>query len=437
MKIYLMLFFLLIICFPAFCYIDPGTGSMLLYAIVGISAALLFAFKGYFYKLRSKITGKGYSLDSDLSEYDFVFYSESKVYWNVFCPVLENLDKYGKKCIYLTSSNDDAGLSYKADNIKSKYIGEGVKAATYLNNVKADILIMTTPQLDVLTLKKSKKVKHYSYIFHAPTDVGIYAKFAFDNFDSVLCVGNHQVGNIREFEKKRNTIPKKLFETGYPYYDVLLKKEHLMRLDKPAITLAVSSGQEKNQKPVVLVAPTWGSNGLLARFGFNILKPLLTEKYKVILRPHPQMYISQKKLIEEIKEESKNYPNLVWDEKPSGEDSMNESDILMSDLSGIIFDYSFVYKKPVISIDAPVISAGLELEDMNQDELWELNVRGKLGKLVKEEEISSLPACVEDLLASFNKENIENIINESIYNFGNAGDVAAKQLIGIKENLGR
>jgi len=407
-------------CFPAYSYIDPGTGSMLLYAIIGISAALLYAFKGYFYKLKSKITGKGYSLDSDLTEYDFVFYSEGKVYWNVFSPMLESLDKYGKKCIYLTSSSDDPGLSYKADNVKSKYIGEGVKAATYLNNVKADIVTMTTPQLDILTLKKSKKVKHYSYVFHAPTDIGIYGKFAFDNFDSILCVGNHQVVHIREFEEKRGTNPKKLFETGCTYYDVLLKKEQRT---------------EKNQKPVILVAPTWGDNSLLAKFGFNILKPLLTEKYKIILRPHPQMYISQKKLIEEIKRESSNYSNLVWDDKPSGEDSMNESDILISDLSGIIFDYSFVFKKPVISIDAPIIDTGLELEDMSQDKLWELNTRDKLGKLVKEENISNLPAYVEELLMLFGKENIENIIEESIYNFGKTGDVAAKQLIELKESL--
>ena len=433
MKLYLIMFFLLIMCFPAYSYIDPGTGSVLLGAIVGISAALLYAFKGYFYKLRNKITGKNYTLDSDLSEYDFVFYSESKIYWNVFSPVLENLDKYGKKCIYLTSSNDDPGLSYKADNIKSKYIGEGIKAAAYLNNVKADIVTMTTPHLDIFTLKKSKTVKHYSYIFHAPADIGKYEKFAFDNFDSILCVGPHQVAHIKEFEQKRGTNPKKLFETGCTYYDVLLKEEQLMRLDKSALASTVRAG--KNQKPIFLVAPTWGNNSLLARFGFNILKPFLTEEYKVILRPHPQMYISQKKLIEEIKEESKTYPNLVWDQKPSGEDSMNGSDILISDLSGIIFDYSFVYKKPVITIDAPLIDAGLELEDMNKDELWELNVRGKLGKLVKEEEISSLPACAEDLYASFSKENIENIISKSIFNFGNAGDVAAKQLIELKESL--
>jgi len=45
---------LLIITSPkAHAYIDPGTGSIMLQVIVGALAAGLFAFKGYFYKIRN------------------------------------------------------------------------------------------------------------------------------------------------------------------------------------------------------------------------------------------------------------------------------------------------------------------------------------------------------------------------------------------------
>jgi len=57
MKIYFTLFFLVIMCFPAFCYIDPGTGSMLLYTIIG-AAALLFAFLGFYILWRSRHSNK-------------------------------------------------------------------------------------------------------------------------------------------------------------------------------------------------------------------------------------------------------------------------------------------------------------------------------------------------------------------------------------------
>ena len=36
-------------------YLDPGTGSLLLYAIVGITTTVLFALRGFWYSLRSKV----------------------------------------------------------------------------------------------------------------------------------------------------------------------------------------------------------------------------------------------------------------------------------------------------------------------------------------------------------------------------------------------
>ena len=417
----MVLIMLFLVWTPAFCYIDPGTGSMLLYAVVGISAALLYAFKGYFYKLKGMITGKGYSVSNDLYDMDAVFYSEGSQYWYLFKPVLDEMDKMGKKCIYLTSSEDDPGLSAEYKNIDAKFIGEGVKAAVFLNNIKTDLVVMTTPQLDILTIKRSKHVKHYSYIFHAPTDIGIYGKYAFDYFDSILTVGKHQIDHLREFEKMRGTPEKQLFNTGCTYYDELIK--------------STDTTAHKSEKPVVLVAPTWNKNSLLTRFGFDFIKPLLEGKYKVILRPHPQMYVSQKELIDDIRKKSSSYPDLVWDENPSGAESMKNSDVMISDLSGIIFDYSFIYKKPVISIDAPVIDAGLELEDMKHEELWELYIREELGALLKADNIADIASTVDETLKIFKSDNIDNLISEYIYNFGKAGKTAAEQIVSIKEGL--
>ena len=421
-KLYLVFILLFFVWTPAFCYIDPGTGSMLLYAFVGVSAAFIYAVKGYFYKLKGYITGKGANISTDLRDKDTVFYSEGSKYWYLFKPVLDEMDVLGKKCVYLTSSEDDPGFKAEYENIEIKYIGEGIKAAVFLNNLKTDLVVVTTPQLDVLTIRRSKWVKHYSYIFHAPTDIGIYGKYAFDCFDSILLVGKHQIGPLRDFEKMRGTPEKTFFETGCTYYDILLK--------------TTDTEKYKNERPVVLVAPTWNKNSLLTRFGFDFIKPLLSGSYKVILRPHPQMYISQKELIRDIKRKSERYPDLEWDENPTGEKSMAESDIMISDLSGIIFDYSFIYKKPVISVDAPVIDTGLELEDFkNPEELWELCIRESLGALLKEKDIADISVTVDKTLSKFSPENIDSIIEKYIYNFGNAGKTAAEQLISIKEGL--
>tara|TARA_B100000242_G_C42888384_1_gene412156 strand:+ start:430 stop:600 length:171 start_codon:yes stop_codon:yes gene_type:complete len=50
--------FLLIFSVPVFAYVDPGSGSALVTAILGIIAAISYTFRKWFYALRSKIFKK-------------------------------------------------------------------------------------------------------------------------------------------------------------------------------------------------------------------------------------------------------------------------------------------------------------------------------------------------------------------------------------------
>ncbi|WP_394994368.1 hypothetical protein [uncultured Helicobacter sp.] len=43
-------------CVPAFAYLDPGSGSLLLSSIVAVFASVVFFFKNLFYKLTSPST---------------------------------------------------------------------------------------------------------------------------------------------------------------------------------------------------------------------------------------------------------------------------------------------------------------------------------------------------------------------------------------------
>ena len=49
-------FYLLSTC-PGFAYLDPGSGSMLLTAILGILAATTYTLRGYFYKVTRLFRG--------------------------------------------------------------------------------------------------------------------------------------------------------------------------------------------------------------------------------------------------------------------------------------------------------------------------------------------------------------------------------------------
>ena len=157
---------------PAFAYLDPGSGSMLITALVGLLATLLFFVKGLYYKARRSVFGLfGKTAEDDRVGQALVFYSEGRYYWSTFKPLLDELISRRVQCLYLTSDEEDPGLLYSSEFLSTKYIGIGTKAYAYLTILEADVCVMTTPGLDVLQIKRSKGVKHYAYLIHAPTDI--------------------------------------------------------------------------------------------------------------------------------------------------------------------------------------------------------------------------------------------------------------------------
>ena len=92
-----------------------------------------------------------------------------------------------------------------------------------------------------------------------------------------------------------------------------------------------------------------GKKGLLNNFGFDLIEEI-AKKYKVIVRPHPQSFISEKPFIEELKSKCLDLPNIEWDESNDPLESFSKSRLLISDTSAIRYDYSFLTNKPVITL---------------------------------------------------------------------------------------
>jgi hypothetical protein len=406
---------------PAHAYLDPGTGSLLLYAIVGFAATFLFFVRGLYYKSLAFLFGRGGKNAGSFGKAELVFYSEGKNYWNVFAPVIRALDSQGVKCAYLTSDDKDPGLEYASANVVTKFLGGSYRSIAYMNNLTAKLVVMTTPQLDVLMLRRSKSVDHYAHLIHAPTDVLLYKKYAFDYFDSVLCSGPHQIHNLRKLEEKRELPKKLLLETGCTYYDELVK--NLTPSDvgkKPGVT--------------VLIAPTWGKNGCLYRYGSKPIRPLLEANFNVILRPHPQMFKSEKDLLDGIAGEFRGVDNFEIDDQPSGKTAMARSDVLISDVSGIVFDYAFLFERPVLIIDSEIERGGFEAEDV-ASEIWELAIRARLGYVLDRDELADIARIVERVLEIHDVSQIDNVRRDYCYNFGRAGEVAAKQIFDILQEI--
>ena len=134
----------------------------------------------------------------DASFRELVFYSEGGD-WPHLGPVVESLLRdHDRPVTYLTSDPADPGLAIVDPRLRAFMIGSGTARTILFARIDCRHFVMTLPDLDKLWLKRSVHPVHYVYLFHSMNSThDAYRKGAFDDFDTVLCVGPYQVDEIR------------------------------------------------------------------------------------------------------------------------------------------------------------------------------------------------------------------------------------------------
>jgi hypothetical protein len=372
--------------FSLFLYIDPGTGSMLFSILIGAAATIFFLAKAAVLKFKLFFSGKKNRdiIQQDASYKPYVIYCEGKQYWNVFKPVAVEFEKRQLALTYYTSAKDDPVFEQKYQFVRPEYIGEGNTAFARLNLLSAGIVFMTTPGLQVYQLKRSKNVKLYAHVLHAASDATMYRLFGIDYFDSVLLTGDYQKTDIQHLEAQRSLKPKELVTVGCTYLDVLAER-------------ISSIPPEENHPFTVLVSPSWGPSALLSKYGEKLLDPLVASGWRIIVRPHPQSKQSEPKVIESLTEKYKTTSNLEWDYNRENVFSMKKADIMISDFSGIIYDYTFLCDKPVMYVNAELDLRPYDAYDLNGGKnIWQFNVLKKIGIELKEEHFSDIQNVIKN-----------------------------------------
>ena len=369
-------------------YIDPGTGSMLFSVFIGATATLLFLARAIFLKVQLIFAGKKAreALKADRKKY--VIYNEGKQYWNVFKPVLDEFEKRQIEVTYFTSYEEDPVFESDYKYVKKEFIGTGNKAFARLNLLAADIVLMSTPGLDVYQMKRSKNVKHYAHIRHGTGDATMYRLFGIDYFDSVLLTGDYQINDLRYLENARGTKTKELVTVGCTYLDELKKK-----MD--------SIPPETDHNFTVLLSPSWGPSAILSRYGEKLLTPLIETGWNIIVRPHPQSKKSENEMLEKLQDKYKDAKNLEWNYDRDNIFAMKKADIMISDFSSIIYDYTFLCDKPVMYVNADLDlrmydASEVYNEDGSSKKIWQFETIEKIGIELKEEQFTNIKEIIQN-----------------------------------------
>ena len=402
-------------------YIDPGTGSMLFSILIGAAATLFFLGKAAWLKIKLLFSAKknGVSVTADSNFKKYVIYNEGLQYWNTFKPICDEFEARQIELTYYTSAEKDPCFEAGYKFVKPEFIGEGNMAFVKLNMLSAGVVLMTTPGLQVYQLKRSKNVKHYAHILHAPSDATMYRLFGIDYFDSVLLSGDYQKSDIKLLETQRGLKEKELVVVGCPYLDTLKQKMNSIPV-------------EENHKFTVLVSPSWGPSALLTKYGEKLLDPLVATGWNIIVRPHPQSKKSEAQMLEKLTQKYKDTPNLTWDYERDNIYSMKKSDIMISDFSGIIYDYTFLCDKPVMYVNAQLDLMPYDAWDLPEQgkNIWQFTTLKEIGIELKEEQFYNIKDVIQSASDSTELAQKRHTAKAQAWmNEGNAGKAVVDFMI--------
>ena len=353
-----------------------------------------------------------------------VIYSEKSGFYKYFSSIINKLlEKSNVSIHYITNDPNDQifKIAENEPRIRPYYVGVK-KMIPMMMKLECDMVIMTTPDLDNLYLKRSLYQKDIEYIYVPHDMMSAHLGFregAFDNFDTFFAVGKHLKEEIRAQEKYYKTKEKTIVEFGYPYLEKLIDKYDKME-------------KVEHAKPQILIAPSWNEDNLLDSCIDNLITKLTNGEYKVIVRPHPE-YVKRFKekmdmLVDKYKDVSKD--NLEFELDFSSDTSIYSSDLLITDWSGIAYEYAFSTKKPVLFVNTKLKMQNTNWEKLNIIPI-EIRLRDEVGISLEKEETINVKDSVDLLLSRKDeyKDKINTILNESVYNLNTDGEEGVKYIL--------
>jgi CDP-Glycerol:Poly(glycerophosphate) glycerophosphotransferase len=312
-----------------------------------------------------------------------IFYTESRHYYQYFEKlVIDLLEDGSVKICYITSDKNDPLL--KAAPVGMRVIYVKWMLGFFFSKVRAEVMIMTMPDLGNYIFKRSADVGTYIYMFHAAVSTHQqYRKEAFFNYDAIFCTGEYQWDEIRKAEKLYGLDQKQLIKYGYPLLDEVQKMTE-DRID--------SSAPEKT----ILVAPSWFEGCIFETCIEDLLIQLSTLPYRVMLRSHPEYEKRKKNSFRKIQQLEKRNPNISIDTLPNVIDRLPAVDILITDRSGIAFEFAFGTGKPVLFMETALKETNPDWNEIAIEPI-ENKLRSELGISLSPDKLKDLPLRIKDI----------------------------------------
>ena len=351
-----------------------------------------------------------------------VFYSENNGFYKYYAGMIEYILKNTNITIHYVTSDPDDSIFEKAeknDKIKAYYIGEK-KLITLMMKMDADIVVMTMPDLENYHIKRSyiRKDIEYIYVPHGMDSLNMTMRTgSMDHFDTVFCTGKHQREEIEKTEEVYGLPKKNIVDWGYCLLDS-------MREDYKSVN------KNPSARKSILIAPSWQKDNIVDSCLDELLDNLKGHGYKVTVRPHPQHVRHMPERMEQLKEKFADNDDIEIQTDFSSNSTVFEADMMITDWSGIAYEYAYTTCKPVLFINTPMKVMNPEYEKIGVEpiNIW---MRHSIGKSVNPDEMDKVAGVVEDMFNNSEaySRQIDEFVHEYVYNLGNSAKVGGDYII--------
>lgn len=351
-----------------------------------------------------------------------VFYSEKSGFYKYYESIIQYLLSHSNVVIHYITSDPNDAIFQKAieqSRIKPYYIGEK-RLITLMMKMDADIVVMTMPDLENYHIKRSyiRKDIEYVYVYHGVTNSNMVGrKGCFDHYDTILCVGPHQIKEIRETEEMYQLPEKRLIECGYPL------------IEKAARKYEAESHPENNPKRIV-VAPSWQPDNILDYCMPRLLDFLVCDQYQLVIRPHPEYIKRYPNRMEQLTQICKPLQSRGVVLETDFSTNVFEADLLITDWSTIAYEYAFTTLKPVLFIDTPMKVLNEEYVRYKQQPV-DITWRNQVGRSVPCDQLDELPRVLKALLSSSQEyhDKLEQMRSDVLFHFGNSDQMGGRYIL--------
>lgn len=349
-----------------------------------------------------------------------MIYSEQNGFYKYYAGMIDYIcEKSNIDIHYVTSDPDDNIFKDSRAQIHPYFIGDDKYLIPLFMKLDCDMCIMTMPDLEKYHIKRSKIRSDIEYVYISHNMGGnnlTMRKGALDWYDTVFCTCSYDVSEIQETEELYGLKRKTIVEAGYPLLDSMLEEYNNIT-------------KKSNKKPLILIAPSWQPENIIENGVDTLLETLKNKEFDIILRPHPQAVRHTPEKFELLKKRYEG-TNITVETDFSSNTSVMNADVMITDWSGICWEYAFTTLRPVLFVNTPMKIMNKDYDKIATVPMC-IELRNVIGRALELSELENSGKIIDEFIENKEKyaETIRDIREKYIFNVGKSRIIYGKYVI--------